>query len=205
MPVTTRSQSLKIAEKARNEKSVAKKPIFCSPSKVRPDQSNLLPWFSSVIAESIGTITFENNRRKNLKFKAETMTSFLPHHRDELTKKSREIYFANVRRVTELMYFVSEYLPTVYAQSPSKEIDDFTVTVYNKIQEMYNTIRLQHHPVTEDELKTIKTAIDVLQDTELNIIRFIPEGTEFPRRRKYIHIAAVDKYIPSVELTNSAK
>ena len=197
MPVTTRSQSRKISEKVG--KSVVKKEIMSYRRKVRPDPTNLFPWFSSVIAESIETIKLKENESLFLKSKVSRMSSFLPQHREEVLVKAREIYFDNIRRATEVMYFVSEYLPIIYGQNQSQGIETFIVTVYNKIHEMYNQLRMEPSPISDWELKTVSAAIDVLEETEMIIIRLLPHGTEIPRRRKYVHIAAVDKYIPSVE------
>lgn len=191
MPVITRSQSLmknNVAslEKCQDRNFVINQKINV---KVSPNMDNLLPWFTSVAKEYLADI--EKNRQKN-----QILYCVVSECKNEkMTKKNKNIirtnYFDNIRRATELMFFVDKYLPEVYNLSP--KMPNFAKCVYNKVQEFYQDIyNSSIKPETDEERKVISSLIYTIQDVEKNIIPLLPTDQQLKRKRNVVDYTGMD-------------
>ena len=198
MPVTTRNQRLNNVaslEKLQAPKPVANQQVI---GKVRPDTNNLLPWFTSVFKERMNEI----DKIIMIKINLQHMIN----HRQIIQKRIIEkrirlTHFDTIRQITEVMFFVDQYLPEVYNLYPLAE--KFTKTVYEKVQDLYNQIRTSNlKPETDDEYKAVAAMITVLQDVEKNIIPLLPRNVLLKRRRNFVDYTGMDTIEPLDGITN---
>lgn len=174
MPVITRNQSKKIALQEKLEDSIIKQDA----TNVKQDINNaLFNWFFTTIKNTLNQMQENYNEKITIK-------KFLNEHGDKayisielkthLKEKLRTNHFDNIRCATEMMFFIEQYLPEV--QNPSSSVNKFTKSVYNKIFQFYEDIRLSDiQPETEDEHKVINALIGVLQNVEKMIIPILSE------------------------------
>lgn len=202
MPVTTRSQSRNSMQvEAINLNSVANGPqankVYSPRSSIKPDQTNMLAWFIRVMVNSLRDM----EERAKIKHEHVVLSNSAIYidQSNEIIMKCRENYFDNVRRVTEMFYFVDQYLPVVYPLKPADFWERYITTTYKKIHDLYSEIRTSAIPVTEDEQKTITAAISVLQDSEKNIIPLLPSGYPTKRIRNFVFYAGMDMIEPEDE------
>jgi len=198
MPVITRNQRKNIVasfEKLQPSEPVVNQQVI---EKVRPDPNNLLPWFVSVAKEGINEV--EKSRQKQLEIKHLIMCGPKNYLKSKETMENevRTLHFDNIRRATELMFFIDQYLPEVRNLSPS--MDKFSKVVYAKIQDLYQQIRTSDiKPETDDERRAVVAMIYVLQDVEKNIIPLLPADVLLKRRRNFVDYTGMDTIEPESE------
>jgi len=188
MPVTTRNQSRNISSFVPSVKQQRVTSVY-QPIKVRPNLYNLLPWFTSVIKEKLADVNKHNQIKLHLQNEVKLLKN------KKMVKKNsstiRNIYFDNIRRVTELMFFVDEYLPEVYGISSN--MPKFAKCVYDKIQDFYGQIHNSDMKAeTDEERKIIEVFIYTLQDVEKNIIPLVSSEQQIKRRRKIVDYTGMD-------------
>jgi hypothetical protein len=94
-------------------------------------------------------------------------------------EKYREIHFSQLRQTTELYYKFSVYLPTM-SNIIKKKWNKFVVTIYEKIQELYENIYECYLdeltcPKTDDEKRIMQILLEQLRNTEDVLIPFLPK------------------------------
>lgn len=198
MPVITRNQ--RINNVASMEKPQSLNPVVNQQvtGKVRPDLNNLLPWFASVVKEGLKDIEIANREKLHVRHLIKFHTHNSVSSKVARERELRTIHFDNIRRATELMFFVDQYLPEVRNLSPSME--RFTKAVYAKIQDLYQQIRAADvKPETDDERRAVVAMIYVLQDVEKNIIPLLPADVLLKRRRNFVDYTGMDTIEPESE------
>lgn len=202
MPVTTRNQSRMIINTIIDSQ---KKPQSTNPVtkeqavvKVRPDLNNLLPWFVSVAKEALKDIEKCNENKLKIKDLINSDANKCSISKEALENEYRTLYFDNVRRATELMFFVDQYLPEVRNLSPSMQ--RFSKVVYTKVQDLYDQIRTSDIKAkTDEEYKVVVSLITTLQDVEKNIITILPSDQQVKRRRNFVDYTGMDMIEPESE------
>ncbi len=183
MPVTTRSQLKNISASTLAFAKPVEKPI----TKVRPDtQEAILPWFVATIKEGLADVE---------KYNLEKYKARLYQENDKI----RMYYYDTIRRVTEMMYIISHYFPTVI--SMSLNMSKFGQVVYAKVQELYKRIRAEkiYKPETQEEKEIVAAFIYTLQDVEKMIIQYLPVEQPIKRVRKLVDYTGMDTIEPESE------
>jgi hypothetical protein len=202
MPVTTRNQSkmmnasassiqkvesgfLKypsaILDLEKQEKQIAELTQSDSLKNVRPDtQDAIYPWFINTLKKSLVAID---------EIKLEKKSSHLCGEKDKL----RVLHYEQLRHVTEMMFMVGQYYPTVRNLSPKMLI--FGQVAYAKVKQLYKEIRVytDYKPKTQEENEIIAALISTLHDVEKTLIPYTK------RHRNVVDYTGMDTIEPECE------
>lgn len=198
MPVITRNQRLNnVASMEKPQKPINQQVIV----KVKPDMNDLLPWFTSVAKEALQSIEKSNMEKATIRKLLNFHPNNSKHSKSALERKFRTIHFDIIRRATELMYFVDQYLPEIYNKCLSMQ--RFAEVVYKKVQQLYDEIRnIDVKPETDDERSAVVAMIYVLQDVEKNIIPLLSADVQLKRRRNFVDYTGMDTIEPLDGITD---
>jgi len=192
MPAITRNKSQMIMKNIISSKSVINQQVI---KKVRPDSTNMVDWFKSVIQKSCVEIDQNNTRKAELEKHLKCLDShFL---KPILENELRTLHFDNIRYITELLFFIEQYFPEVSIIYP---MPAFAKVIYQKVQELYKQIHDDiYKPKTEDDHKVAVAIISVLKDVEKNIIPLLPSNVPLKRRRNFVDYTGMDTIEPESE------
>jgi translation elongation factor EF-G len=153
---------------------------YYNTNKNKYEEESLYFWFTEMIYCELSDI---NNFQKlknicllNIELKHLTNNSTIVSCAKE---KYREIHFSQLRQTTELYYKIRLYLPTM-SNIINKKWNKFVVTIYKKIQELYENIYECYldeltSPKTNNEKKIVQILLEELRNTEDVLIPFLPK------------------------------
>jgi hypothetical protein len=138
----------------------------------KPAKKNntLKKWFVKYIKEMLYNLDIVN-AKKNL-----IRGSFGTGDNSKKEVELKKEYYDSLRIVIEMLFNINEYLPELINQDPHN-FKKFSKTVYNKIQELYKSIHNMEsflYPKTDEEYDTIRSIVQVLEDTEKTVIQYLP-------------------------------
>jgi hypothetical protein len=156
---------------------------------ITPIPDDILSWFITIVSKKLKNIHKLHNNKSELRILIKDAVD--THRKNAYKKELKSVHYDKIREVSELMYIISEYFPKV--MSLSSDMSRFGQFVYNKVQSLYLKIRKnKFKPETGDELKTIKSMIYILQDTEKIIIPFLPNVFQVKRIRNFVDYSGMD-------------
>lgn len=127
--------------------------------KIKPDLNNLLPWFTSV------------SKQKLTEWESLTIIRSVTHD----MKERRIQYFDIIRCVSELFYFVDQYILDVKDLCLPKLIN----TIYNKIYELHDQLSCVP-PKTHSDHNSVKVFLNIIQDLEKTLTPLIDKTLRLP-------------------------
>jgi hypothetical protein len=153
---------------------------YYNTNKNKYEEESLYFWFTEMIYcelsdidnfQKIKNICLLNIELSHLTNKSTIVTS--------VKEKYREIHFSQLRQTTELYYKIRVYLPTM-SNIINKKWNKFVVTIYEKIQELYEMINECNIddltcPKTNNEKKIVQILLEELRNTEDVLIPFLPK------------------------------
>jgi hypothetical protein len=185
MPVTTRNQSKMIST---NDFSIQKveKPLTTSTSPTAEKKvSRIMLLWPALLMKRLNDFDKNNAKQKRLQSLG-------------AKEEARVLYYDTIRRVTEVMYIVEQYYPTVSSMSPS--MPNFAKTIYDKVQKLYQEIRSSElKPKTKEEKEIVAALIYTLQDVEKMIIPFLSSEYPIKRLRRFVDYTGMDTIEPESE------
>lgn len=189
MPVMTRNQcinktaSLKAVQHVKPNLNETVKPTV-----------NMLHWFIATVKEGLVFIEKHDTYVRQIK----VMSLRQGHRANGYKQQLRFLHFDRIRRMTEMMYFIDQYLLEAYYRS--FKMGEFIKTLYNKIQELYRDIHtIEIQPETDDERKTIAALIYIIQDLEKTVIPLLQPELPMKRNRKVVDYTGMDTIEPDNE------
>ena len=191
MPVITRNQRKNIV--ASLEKHQAIEPVVNHYviEKVRPHLNNLLSWFISVANEKIKEVKKYDLKQIEIRHLIKCRPKKYLKSKKTMESEVRTLHFDNIRRITELMFFVEQYLPEVYNLSSS--IDKFSKLLYVETRLICRGIcGSDMKPETEDERNAVIAIINVFQDFEKNIIPLLSADVSLKRLGNFVDYTGMD-------------
>lgn len=127
-------------------------------------------WLSNYLQKIINIIDEQNKKRKeiNKQLKTEKKVRII----NRLEKDKRDINFNLYRLTSEFFYNARTYIPEIYNVKPC--LDNFIKNLYNKIQELYESIRTEKYKnLSVDEYLCTKVLLNELQDSEKILIKYL--------------------------------
>jgi len=191
MPIITRNNLVKYL-KSIDKNEVQNNSTNLLQKKVKKNLDNLLNWFIHVVME--GLAEAEKNRNRKIKLQSLIKKSS-PILKKKFESEIRTIHFDNIRRTTELLYLIEQYLPEV--KDLDSEMPIFIKTLYEKIQTLYQEIdTMFNKPVTKEEYKAVNVLIGTLNDLEKMVISLLPKELPLKRKRKIVDYTGMDSIEP---------
>jgi hypothetical protein len=153
---------------------------YYNTNKNKYEEESLYFWFTEMIYCELSDINNFQNLKNicllNIELKHLINNSTIV----SLGKKIyRENHFNQLRQTTELYYKIRVYLPTM-SNIINKKWNKFVVTIYEKIQELYDMINECYLdelacPKTDDEKRIVQILLEELRNVEDVLIPFLPK------------------------------